>query len=163
MEEPLRADFDDWYPLAHRRLVAGLLLSCGHLDDAVEAADEAMARAYERWDTVCRLESPQAWVYRVGINILKRRNYRRQLEQRLLRRSAPEKTLPAPSGETWLLLQNLTRRQRTIVALRFAGGLAEREVAEALGISRSTVSSTLAESLRRLRAQLPSESEVDHV
>ena len=135
----------------------------GRLEEAAEAADEAMARAFERWERVRTLDSPHAWTYRVGVNILRRRGYRRQLEQSILRRYRPEVELPAPAGEAWLMLRELTERQRAVLVLRFVGDLREREIAAALGISRSTVSSTLAEALKRLRAQSQDISEVDHV
>ena len=122
-----------------------------------------MTRAFERWERVRVLDSPQAWTYRVGVNVLRRRGYRRQLEQSILRRYRPDPTLPAPAGEVWLALRDLTERQRTVLVLRFVGDLREREIAEVLGISRSTVSSTLAETLKRLRTQIQDISEVDHV
>src|SRR5690606_42052814 len=43
----------------------------------LDATDEAMARAYERWHLVSRLERPEGWVYRVAVNwatsVLRRR------------------------------------------------------------------------------------------
>jgi RNA polymerase sigma factor (sigma-70 family) len=48
-------------------------------------------------------------------------------------------------------------RQRTAVALRHIGDLTEKEIARAMGITRSTVSSTLADAHRTLADALAEE------
>ena len=63
---------------------------------------------------------------------------------------------PAPSRRTrsrgWIraLVSELPARQREVVVMRHVAGLGEAEIAEALGISRSTVSSTLRSAHDRL-------------
>src|SRR5687767_6390688 len=67
IQEPL-PPFDDFYGRARPDIARALSLALGDVDLAVEAVDEAMARAYERWPTVSRLERPEGWVYRVAMN-----------------------------------------------------------------------------------------------
>ena len=44
--------FASWYADSHPRLVAALVVVCGNRDLAADAADEAMVRAFARWDRV---------------------------------------------------------------------------------------------------------------
>ena len=46
------------------RLVGSLTLYGGDRHVAEELAQEALARAWERWSTVSRLDSPEAWTFR---------------------------------------------------------------------------------------------------
>lgn len=137
-------EFDEWYRRQHPRLVASILLVTGSLDEAQEAADEALARALLHWRRVAPMESPEGWVYRVALNVARRRARRRSMERSLLHRARPVITdVPAPAGEAWAAVKDLPPRQREIVVLRHVADLTEAQIARALGISRSTVSSTL--------------------
>lgn len=156
------SDFAAWYTTAHPKIVTSLLLCTGDLHVAQEAADEAFARAYARWKRVSLMMSPTGWTYRVAFNILRRRWRRTTLEQKLLLRRPPPAAMPAPAGETWEAVRDLPTRQRTAVVLRFVADLTEAEIAEAMGTSRSTVSSSLAAAKRtlgRMLADGPDEGE----
>lgn len=146
------AAFERWYPTVHARLVATLALTTGDLDEAAEAADEAMLRAFEQWDRVSAMASPDGWTFRVALNVHRRRGRRRLTEDRLLRRHRPNEaaTLPEPAIEAWEAMKGLPLRQRQMVALRFVGDFTEPQIAEALGVSRGTVASTLSDARRRL-------------
>jgi RNA polymerase sigma-70 factor (ECF subfamily) len=131
-------------------LIATLLLATGDLDLAAEGVDEAFARALERWGRVAAMESPTGWAFRVALNHVRRVARRRALERRVLLKKPPVDCVPAPAGEVWSLVSGLPRRQREVVVLRHIGDLRENEIAAALGISRSTVSSTLRDAHDRL-------------
>jgi len=148
--------FEGWYRSIHPRLVAAMLLSSGRADDAAEAADEALARALERWDAVSAMASPDGWTFQVAYNLMRRRGRRRALEERLLRRAAGDRVenVPAPAGEAWDAVRHLSQRQREVVVLRYIADLPEAEIAQVLGISRGTVSSTLADARRSLGTML---------
>lgn len=62
--------------------------------------------------------------------------------------------LPPPAGEVWDLVKRLSDRQRLAIVLRYVADLPEADIAAAMGITRSTVSSTLADGLDRLRVAL---------
>ncbi|MDY7105212.1 MAG: sigma-70 family RNA polymerase sigma factor [Actinomycetota bacterium] len=147
------ADFETWYRRAHPRLGTALSLAFGDRDLAQDAADEAVARAYERWHDVSTMASPDGWLYRVAFNVARRRLRRRSLEARLLRRGRPEHAAP-PAGELWLVVAELPERQRLAVVLRHVGQLTEPEIAEIMGVARGTVSSTLRTAHRSLRDRL---------
>ncbi len=147
--------FEAFYAATHPRLVTSLLLVTGDPDVARDATDEAFARALGAWRRVSDMDSPEGWTYRVAINVVRRRARRAALEQRLLMRHAqPPAAVPAPAGEAWALVADLPPRQRTAVVLRFVGDLTEVEIAKAMGVSRSTVSSTLADATRALNQAL---------
>ncbi len=149
-------DFEQWYTETHPRLVTSLTLAFGSPDVAHEAADEACARAFERWKNVSTMGSPGGWTYQVAMNAARRRLRRRSLESTLLRkvRVADE---PAPAGELWLLVAGLPDRQRHAVVLRHVGQLKEAEIGEAMGIARGTVSATLRSAYRALQIELTDE------
>ncbi len=146
----------------HPRLLTSMVLLVGSLDDAREATDEALARALLHWDRVANMDSPDGWVYRVAVNVARRRWRRSRIERTLLARqhgSAVE--LPERAWEAWDAVARLPLRQRTAVVLRYVADLTEADVATVMGVSRSTVSATLIgahKSLARsLRADLPGE------
>jgi RNA polymerase sigma-70 factor (ECF subfamily) len=147
--------FERWYRDAHPRLVSSLVLVTGSVDEASECVDEALARALGRWDRVSQMGSPVGWTYRVALHVARRRGRRRAMEERLLRRRGPDRAqLDGPAGEAWSVVADLPLRQRQVVVLRYVADLTEGDIAAALGISRSTVSSTLADARRTLGRQL---------
>jgi DNA-directed RNA polymerase specialized sigma24 family protein len=157
---PGRPPFETWYRTVHPRIVATLTLATGRYDEAAEAADEAMARALERWDRVARMERPDGWAYRVAFNVLRNRGRRRVLEARLLHRVVPvQHAMPAPAGEAWAAVRFLSPRQREVIVLRYIADLPRAEIARVLGISEGTVGSTLSDASRNLRKLLDDQEE----
>lgn len=147
-------DFESWYRQVHPRLGTSLTVAFGDVALAQEAADEACARALERWDRVALMQSPSGWVYRVGFNYARRRLRRQSLERRLLLGNHRAEAVEAPAGELWTVVAGLAPRQRQAVALRHIEQLREPEIADVMGISRGTVSSTLRSAYKSLRESL---------
>lgn len=148
--------FESWYRHHHPRLVASLAAVFADPELASEASDEAILRAFERWDRVSVMTSPEGWTYRVAINVARRRLRRRRLEQLIVHRSRAE-SAPAPAGELWSIVASLSERQRLAIVLRHVGDLHEAEIAAAMGITRGGVSSTLRAGYRNLRAAVESD------
>src|SRR5690554_5290937 len=113
-------DFDGWYREQHPRLVSSLVVVAGQVEVAREAVDEACARAYERWDRVGAMAAPGGWTYRTALNVLRRRQRRAAMEERLhlrVRRGQGEVEVPrAWSPEVWDAVSRLPRRERTAIA-----------------------------------------------
>ncbi|NNF69022.1 MAG: hypothetical protein HKN01_04565, partial [Acidimicrobiia bacterium] len=63
-----RASFEEFYRQHHDRIWRGLAVTLRNTHLASEAVDEAMTRAYERWDDVADYVNPAGWCYRVGLN-----------------------------------------------------------------------------------------------
>jgi RNA polymerase sigma-70 factor (ECF subfamily) len=149
-----QAGFAPWYAREHPKLVSALTVASGNAAVAAEAADEAFARAYERWDRVGAMESPGGWTYRTALNVLRRRARRAGLEARLLRRRPPVAIPVDWSTEVWDSLQRLPHRERTAVALRYIADLTTDEIAAAMQIAPGTVGSTLNAARRNLARAL---------
>lgn len=146
------AAFADWYRRTHPGLTEMVLRSVPVRPVAEDATDEAFARAFANWDRVQAMRSPGGWVYRVAVNAARRQMWRASVEANkvdLAGRTTPT-SVPPPAGETWLLVADLPIRQRTAVVLRHVARFTETEVAAAMGVTRSTVSSTLASAHRAL-------------
>ena len=151
--------FETWYLREHPKVVAALTWVAGDPDLAAEATDEAFARAYASWHRVARMTSPGGWVYRVALNVVRRRMRRAVLEQRTA--TPPASVADVVDREIWAVVRQLPERQRVAVVLRYLLDLPEKEVATAMGISRGTVASALAAARGRLAAWLTTEEALD--
>ncbi len=154
-------DFADFYADAHPRLVAAVTGFCGDPEVGREAADEAMVRAFERWDRVGRMESPTGWVMATAMNQARRVLRRRSRLDALLRRSRPPVTQDGPAGEVWQMVGELPERQRQALVLRHIADLTEPDIAAAMGVTRGTVSSTLRAAHAALRSRLDEDLETE--
>ena len=147
--------FEQWYRQQHPRLVNALMVVSVDEDVAREAAAESFARAFERWDRVSRMEAPAAWVYRVAINVIRRRMRRSAFERTALRLHRSEAVeLPLLAPEVWAAVRSLPVRQRTAIALRYVLDLPQHEVARLMGVAPGTVPATLAKARARLAVLL---------
>lgn len=79
------SSFDAFFAAEYERLGRAMYLLTGDHAEAEDIAQEAMARVYERWDRVRAVVSPTGYVYRVAINLCRRRSRRRP-------------AIPGPSG-----------------------------------------------------------------
>lgn len=138
--------FDRAYRVAFRIL--------GVRSDAEEMAQEALARAYERWPRLIRAGRPDAWVARVSSNLA---IDRWRARQRILA-DAPDRAGVDPSATDRVALvralRTLSHRQREVVVLRYLADMPEADVAASLGCSTGTVKQHASRGLARLRAQL---------
>lgn len=111
-----------------------------------EATADALTYAWEHWERIERMANPAGYLYRVGQSCSRR--YRRP--RVLFPRVEPGES---EYGEPALppALENLTRNQRVAVVLIHALGWTEREAAELMGISRSTLRTHAERGLSHLR------------
>jgi RNA polymerase sigma factor (sigma-70 family) len=66
-------DFEQFFQAEYRGLVRALYLLTADQSEAEELAQETMARAYERWDRVRKMESPGGYVYTVAVSLNRHR------------------------------------------------------------------------------------------
>ena len=151
-----RSSFEHWYPELFDEVYRALALTLRDPVLAADATQEALVKAYRRWDEVGRYANPAGWVYRVGLNWARsrvRRLAREVLSVRPEERSGGE--LPTPSDPAVArALRALPAGQRAVVVLRLQLDWSVEAVAEALEISPGTVKSRLARALARLRGHL---------
>ena len=149
----LGRSFDDFYRRAYPDIVRTLSFT---LTDAVlgaEAADEAMARTYARWDQVRHYDNPAGWTYRVGLNWA--RSTHRRLARQLPfvgRATAIEPTFRDPAVAE--ALRSLDIDLRAVVVCRLLADWSVAETAAALHLNPGTVKSRLHRALTQLERKL---------
>jgi len=152
---PAGRSFETWYRATHPRVLAALVVTIGDVDMARDATSEAFTRALHHWSRVHAMESPEAWVHRVAINVVRRSRRRQLLEERLLRRQRLEPPPPPQvAPEVWDALAALPLRQRQAVALRYLLGMTQADVAAAMGVAPGTAAATLHAARRNLASRL---------
>lgn len=145
--------FTDFYAASWDQVARGLAATLGDRSLATEATDEAMARAYERWDRISAYDFPTGWVYRVGLNWA--RSYHRRLARAFPLRRVEVAELGAitdPSVRDALL--DLSIRHRSVVVCRILLDWSVDQTADALDIAPGTVKSRLARALTILESTL---------
>jgi RNA polymerase sigma-70 factor, ECF subfamily len=161
MEE---TNFGDWYRVARPGLLESLLRVVNRPTVAEDALEDAFERAFDRWERVQTMRSPNGWVYRVALNAARRQLAREGREAERLAVSIAGRTpTPPPGGEAWLLVDELPVRRRTAVVLRHVAGMTEAEIGQAMGVTRSTVSSSLASAYRHLARALSEPTEPQEI
>lgn len=146
--------FDAFYRRDRDKVAKALALTIGNGALAVEATDEAMARALARWDRIGTYDNPGGWVFRVGLNLARSWLRRRRFEQELPDSPLVEVHEPDVRADLDRALATLDVKHRSVVVLRHVLGYSSLETAEALAISEGTVKSRLSRALERLRNEL---------
>lgn len=114
-----------------------------------ESTRDALAYAWENWDRVAAMDNQVGYLYRVGQS--RSRSYRRR---RVLFPEVNVSRLPHVEPGLPKALARLTQKQRTALVLLHVDGLSEREVAEAMGISRASVRKHADRGMAKLRIAL---------
>jgi RNA polymerase sigma-70 factor, ECF subfamily len=134
--------FEEFSDAEYERLLRALLVVCRDRTEAEDLAQEAMARAFERWERFTAAASPVAYVYAIAFN-LHRSALRRA--RRALRRGAdtPNARDPSTSTEDRLdvirALRSLPLPQREALLLTHWLGMTAEETGAALGIAPESV------------------------
>jgi RNA polymerase sigma-70 factor (sigma-E family) len=150
----------------HRSLQRSAYLLTGDAGQAEDLLQATLLKVAPRWDRVVANGDPEAYVrtvlYREHVSSWRRHRGRELLS---LDGSLPE---PVAAGHDDLvvdrlavraLLDQLTRRQRAMLVLRFYEDMSEGMTAQVLGCSVGTVRSQTARALARLRSLAPDPAE----
>ena len=135
-----RADpsFEDFYRdhwATALRLATGVAGSAAAGEDI---AQDVFDRMYRRWGVA---DEPAAYLRVAIVNGCRSYHRKRRTEQDRLPMLAQGETADEVRGELDDIVQALPDRQRTVVELRYWGGLSEAEIAEVLGVAPGTVKS----------------------
>lgn len=144
---------------------SAVLLGCPR-DDAEDMAQTALLQLYVSWAKVQAARDPDAYVYRVLVNCLKRRLGRNRLRETPVADPAilelPESRDVAEAvverRTLTAALRVLSPDHRAVLVLRFVAGLSEQQLADALDVPLGTVKSRTSRAIRALTDQLQ-----DHV
>jgi RNA polymerase sigma factor (sigma-70 family) len=148
-------EFEAFFRGEHERLFQTLVLVCGDRSEAEEVAQEAMARAFERWDRVVKADSPAAYVYRIALNLNRRRLRRAELIRRRGQDLTPTQPVdPAAAvearAEARRALAALPVGLREALVLVEWVGLSAEEAAPVLGIEAVSVRGRLHRARQKL-------------
>lgn len=152
--------FEEYVAARGASLVRFARLLTGDPHRAEDLVQDALARAYLRWDTIVRVEQPDAYLRRMVINgshsWWRRRSNRETPTDTLVERVAPG-DIDAETAERDAILRQIARlseRQRAVVVLRYYEDLDDATIADILGCSAVTVRSHALKALNLLRAQV---------
>lgn len=142
-------EFGAFYREQHDPVLRLCWLATLDRGDAADAAQEALTRAWERWDSI-EATDPAAWTRTVALNLC--RNRWRRVRRQRLDAVVPEVVLPFTAGDHDLVeaLRSLSRRQREAVVLFYWVDLDVAACAAAMGVSTGSVK----QHLSRARAHL---------
>lgn len=153
-------DFDAWVHARSAALARTAYLLTGDVHLAEDLLQETLARVAQRWRRLDRTHPPGGYavtvMHRLHIDAWRRRRVR---PNEVLTDHHPELGTAGPDVERRLVLRDalarLTPRQRAMLSLRFYEDLTERQTADVLGCSVSTVKTTTREALARIRTVAP--------
>lgn len=146
--------FEVFFEAEYSGICRALWLGVGDGSEIEDAAQEAFAQAFRKWDTVSHLDRPATWVYVVAVRQARRRR------DRLLRVSAArnESLDPIESIASRIsivaALDQLAPRQRLAIVLRYYADLSVRDIAKAMRCREGTVKATIHSAHDRLRPLL---------
>ncbi len=144
--------FATFYELHYADIVRALSITLGDRSLGCEATDEAMVRAFDRWNDVATYNNPAGWVYRVGLNW--GRSWHRRANRKMPW-SSDQMTLPeTPDVALSSAIKGLDIKYRSVVVCRYLLDWSTAQTAEALDIAEGTVKSRLTVGLQRLRDEL---------
>ena len=152
-----RSDFDAFVRARSRPLLQASWLLTGDWQLAEDLLQTSLVKVYLSWGRIRKSGNAEAYARRVLVTTYvtaRRRRWRGEVATAVL----PDR----PEGGDEFAgvdlrhavtdaLQQLPRRQRAVVVLRYYCDLSERDVAEALGCSEGTVKSQAAKGLAALR------------
>jgi RNA polymerase sigma-70 factor (sigma-E family) len=149
------------YTSHYRGLVRLAAFLTGDRDNAEEVVQDAYVAVLGSWRRVRELDKAEAYLRTAVVNASRSRLRRRQVAQR----RRPEPLRDVASAESFAMehaqreavltaLQELPRRQREAVVLRYYGDLSEAQTAAAMGCSTGAVKSHTSRAMAALRPLL---------
>ena len=143
--------FEEFFGTEYRPVVRALVLVTGDASMAEELAQEAFARAFERWGRVGKMASAAGYVYRTALNLNRSRMRRVTIGLRRIRDQRPEIPDPSQAHEVREMLRSLPQAQREALMLVDWLDYSAEEAARILGVRPASVRGRLHRARRALR------------
>jgi RNA polymerase sigma-70 factor, ECF subfamily len=151
---PSPMTFDEFFEHHRNRLFGVMCLVTGNRSEAEEITQEAFLKVWERWERVSGLESAEAYLFKIAMNVFRNRLRRAALATRKAFALAPKSddlTEVEDRDEVVRTLRSLPPRQRAALVLTTLLDLSSDEAAKILGIQASTVRSLATQGRTGLR------------
>lgn len=134
-------------------------LNLGDASQAEDALQDALLRAYRAYGKFQHLSSEKTWLTRIAINVcrdMQRSRWARFVDSRVDIDRMPEPAMAdeLPDDSVSLEIMKLPPKYREVIILFFYQQMRVEEIAEALEVPRSTISSRLKRAKARLRERL---------
>ena len=156
-------DFEHYVAARGAALQRFAALVSGDVADAADLVQEALLRAYPKWNRLSGAGSVDAYVKRSIVNgsISRWRKLRRSVPvSDPVATDTPDPALHHGDADlAWRLCAGLPRSQRAAVVLRFYEDLSYAEIGDLLGCRESTARAYVNRALERLRLALTDEEE----
>ena len=135
----------DAYQFSLRRMCCAILRDRALAEDAVQ---ETFLKAYKTLDTFRKESSEKTWLMRIAINTcrdFRRSAWFRYLDRRITPEDLPLAATPAEEDSIALTaaIMRLPQKLQEVTLLHYYQDMTTREIADALQISQSSVSSRL--------------------
>lgn len=150
-------EFDLFYAGTVRRVTSYLYVVTGSRTEAEDAAQEAFARAWQRWDKVSGYGDPEGWVrtvgHRVSVNAWRKARTRAAAHRR---HGVPDHE-PGLSPDYLAIvaaLKQVSPGQRQAIVLHYLVGLSVNEIARETGTPSGTVKARLSRGRQALAGYL---------
>lgn len=141
----------------------------GDYEDARDATQNTLVRAFERLDRFDPHRKFFSWIYRIAVNeclnLRRSRKPQEELGDRFETGGGPFEALERSEARTRVqqALKALTFEYREVVVLRHFADLSYEEIAEATGVPEKTVKSRLFSARQRMAGLLGSAGDTDDV
>lgn len=147
------SSWDELYLRLRPSLLRGLAAAVGSYEGVEDAIQEAFAEGMRR--PLSEIRSPEAWLFVVAKNRLKRERRLAGLKHRLGFAAA---STSGALDEALLRIDvtrkllRLSERDRELLIAKYYIGMTQEEIAELMGIPRGTVSAAVSRAAARYRA-----------
>jgi len=132
-------DFESFFERENVRLFQTMYLATGNRTEAEDLCQEALARAFERWDRIRGMASPAGYVYQTAFNL-----YRKRLRRRRDLSEPPGE--PPDPGSVAELRDQILRALRTLPPTQVEAlmlvewvGMTAEDAGRVIGIEASSV------------------------
>jgi RNA polymerase sigma-70 factor (ECF subfamily) len=139
-------DFDLFYAGTARRVTSYLYTVTGSRAEAEDAAQEAYARAWQRWDKISGYGDPEGWVRTVGYRIAVNSWRKAVTRAAAHRRHGVPDDQPGLSPDYLAIvaaLRKISPSQRQAIVLHYLFTLSVEEIARETGLPAGTVKARL--------------------
>jgi RNA polymerase sigma-70 factor (sigma-E family) len=147
--------FAEYVRQRHVELLRFAYVLTGQRSLADDLVQDALERTGISWKRVQRTEDPEGYIRRIIVNryLNTLRAFRREILVDIPQDVAAGKASRPEGGDEafWRMLDDLPRKQRAVLVLRFYLDMSDNQIAGAMNCSVSTVRSNAARAIGKLR------------